>query len=377
MLFRDLLNVDLYKLCLVADNPRSPSNPVSFRNSRSQTLSERSGPSGDSSSSIKSRWSSIPPPYLVRSMDCHQELHSFSSSMSTENRKSDKIGGEISSSYPLRKPVRPTSPVVNNRKQIEAATSKIRSTLRIPVRQASPVLPRIRSTLRIPVRQASLIVNNRKGLPPMKTGAGAATSKTRTTLQIPDRRASPVVNTRKGLPPSKKGAGATASKTNMLKSTTGIPPRPTLIRQLGQKSFRLGNLIRQLSQESFRSRNLEKSCDLQNLITSELMDKSLEDIGSDDIMSINPVTTPVVEISPGVFRPLRGSKETWDAIERGFCANVDCFSCSTTLLCIYDAEFVICPVCKVISPAVTYDDSLPKSGVGLGLRSEELLQQWG
>jgi hypothetical protein len=321
ILLRYLLNVNVDELCLVADNPRSPSKPVSFRNGHSQTLSERLGASGDSSSSTKSRWSSIPPPYLVRSMDYHQERHSVCSSLTTENRKSDKIETKISSSSPLRKPVRLPSPVVNDRKHIyqpspiEAATSKTRSTLRIPVRHASPVVnsrkglppmktgaepspieaatPKTRSTLRIPVRQASPVVNNRKGLPPMKTGAGAATSKTKTTLQIPVRLASPVVNARKELPPSKKRAGETTEEVNVLKITTSIPPRPsprpTLIRQLKQKSFRLGKIIRQLSQKSFRSRNLEKSCDFQNLTTSELMDKALEDIDVTDDMSIDPV----------------------------------------------------------------------------------------
>jgi hypothetical protein len=140
---QSLLNVDVHKLRLVVDNPRSPMNPVSFQKNK-----ERCGPAR-SSSSIKNRWSSIsPPPFPVNSLDCvHQDLQGLISSSTTENQKNDKI--KIKSSLSMRIPVRLASPVVNNRKQID---------------RTSPTEENI--TLRIPVRKASPVVTDRKGLPP-------------------------------------------------------------------------------------------------------------------------------------------------------------------------------------------------------------------
>jgi hypothetical protein len=84
-----------------------------------------------------------------------------------------------------------------------------------------------------------------------------------------------------------------------------------------------------------------------------------------------------LEISPGVFAPLRGSDETWNAIERGFSSNVDCFVCSADLICIADADYVLCPECRVVGPTGAAERKLPptrgfkqphRGGVGLGLK---------
>jgi hypothetical protein len=97
-----------------------------------------------------------------------------------------------------------------------------------------------------------------------------------------------------------------------------------------------------------------------------------------------------VEIAPGFFSPFRGSKETLAAISRGHSINVDCFGCCTSLICIADAEYVLCPVCKVICPTSMADAMLERKlpakaisslsspplvagGVGLGLRAIPLL----
>jgi hypothetical protein len=95
-----------------------------------------------------------------------------------------------------------------------------------------------------------------------------------------------------------------------------------------------------------------------------------------------------VEVTPGFFSPLRGSKETLAAISRGHSTNVSCFGCDTPLVCIADAEYVICPDCKVVSPTkrTMGDRKLPPKAsfglpevplmtggvVGLGLRAEQL-----
>jgi hypothetical protein len=79
-----------------------------------------------------------------------------------------------------------------------------------------------------------------------------------------------------------------------------------------------------------------------------------------------------VEISPGVFAPLRGSEETWRAIQTGNFETVVCVCCSNRIQCIADAEYVLCPECRVVSPMVdpyriTRASGQHIRGVGLGL----------
>lgn len=58
---------------------------------------------------------------------------------------------------------------------------------------------------------------------------------------------------------------------------------------------------------------------------------------------------------------LRGTKETKEAIRVGFYVPCKCSCCSFGLFCIQDAEFVICPECRQISPIKDFFD-----GVGGG-----------
>jgi len=80
-----------------------------------------------------------------------------------------------------------------------------------------------------------------------------------------------------------------------------------------------------------------------------------------------------IEIAPGVSAPLRGSTESYEAIQQGFSVTCSCFCCATNLVCIADADYVLCPDCRVVSP-VCCDLKPPpsscprKGGVGLGLR---------
>ena len=57
-----------------------------------------------------------------------------------------------------------------------------------------------------------------------------------------------------------------------------------------------------------------------------------------------------IEVFPGVFKHLRGSKETQDAWEYGMCAQAPCMVCDAELAFIWDCEFVICPCCKAVVP---------------------------
>lgn len=77
-----------------------------------------------------------------------------------------------------------------------------------------------------------------------------------------------------------------------------------------------------------------------------------------------------VEIYPGVTERLRGAAETARAADINFVVPLQCISCTIDMLCIADAAYVICPLCRVVSPTV--DRSLnDRWGVGLGFISPE------
>jgi hypothetical protein len=100
----------------------------------------------------------------------------------------------------------------------------------------------------------------------------------------------------------------------------------------------------------------------------------------------------LIEISPGVLTPLRGSKETEDAWQNGLCKHVCCNVCDTKLACVWDCEYILCPDCRSISPVsgsglsdslpslqnsmLSFEDSqesmtgvsVQREGVGLGIR---------
>jgi hypothetical protein len=102
----------------------------------------------------------------------------------------------------------------------------------------------------------------------------------------------------------------------------------------------------------------------------------------------------LIEISPGVLKPLRGSKETEDAWQNGLCEHVSCNVCDTKLACVWDCEYVLCPDCRSVAPVsgsgltvsdsqsssqnsmCSFEDSgesmtgvsVQREGVGLGIR---------
>jgi len=82
-----------------------------------------------------------------------------------------------------------------------------------------------------------------------------------------------------------------------------------------------------------------------------------------------------IEISPGEYLRLRGADETWKAIQHDFYMPSKCSCCCTTIFCIQDANFILCPECRVVSPmpGVYYEGS-NDGGVGLGFTMEELAQ---
>jgi hypothetical protein len=84
-----------------------------------------------------------------------------------------------------------------------------------------------------------------------------------------------------------------------------------------------------------------------------------------------------IEISPGVKVSLRGSEETKQALREGRIASVSCMECNSQGYVIDDAEYMLCSVCKCISPNCNEGRKL-KFGVGLGFQNyteEDLLCQ--
>jgi hypothetical protein len=82
-------------------------------------------------------------------------------------------------------------------------------------------------------------------------------------------------------------------------------------------------------------------------------------------------TDKTITISPGVSMRLRGADETWRAIENDFYMPCECLDCKSTIFCIQDAEFVLCPECRVVSPMEDY------GGGGYGATGQQQHQTGG
>merc|ERR1712176_648859 len=81
----------------------------------------------------------------------------------------------------------------------------------------------------------------------------------------------------------------------------------------------------------------------------------------------------MIEIVPGVEKLLRGAEETSNAIDSDFIATYKCFSCESTVVCIRDAEYVICPECRVVGPN-EQGHRIERFGVGLGVLLSDVAQ---
>ena len=77
-----------------------------------------------------------------------------------------------------------------------------------------------------------------------------------------------------------------------------------------------------------------------------------------------------IQVGTEYFR-LRGADETYRAIQHDFITSILCPCCESTLLAIADADFVLCPQCRVVSPL---RESPSHGGVGLGFLLEDLTE---
>jgi hypothetical protein len=80
--------------------------------------------------------------------------------------------------------------------------------------------------------------------------------------------------------------------------------------------------------------------------------------------------TLMLEVAPGLEVKLRGSSETRRAIKNWKIIQVQCLECSVQLHCIEDAEFLLCPHCRCVSPlSMVGQVKTNANGVGLGFQS--------
>jgi hypothetical protein len=87
-----------------------------------------------------------------------------------------------------------------------------------------------------------------------------------------------------------------------------------------------------------------------------------------------PSSQPTIEISPGIRVRLRGADETLEAISNDFYLPAECICCESTIFCIQNADYVLCPDCRVVSRMEGLS-SRGMGGVGLGFKFMDLAQR--
>lgn len=155
-------------------------------------------------------------------------------------------------------------------------------------------------------------------------------------------------------------------------------------KKFGRSSLRRNSMDSSSDEESICLKRLPAHLKLYQTSASALLGRRPPERSNSACSSSSSLS---VEITPGVFAPLRGSEETMQALQTGHVAPAECMCCGLELICIADAEFVLCPECKVVSPLdldVAFNDSFEfynreeeedepatkPSGVGLGVRHE-------
>ena len=115
------------------------------------------------------------------------------------------------------------------------------------------------------------------------------------------------------------------------------------------------------------------SCDKSSAGSSSSRDGKMP---ASSATSYVAASTKLIEVFPGHKVPLRGATETWSCIENDFFTLAHCVGCSSDVCCISDADFVICPACRVVSALESGMGSSAGGvgGAGLGFTFEDLAQ---
>jgi hypothetical protein len=115
---------------------------------------------------------------------------------------------------------------------------------------------------------------------------------------------------------------------------------------------------------------------LQKLMHKSLLDdaKRQDSVPFDFSITALDNVGKTIQISSGVHVPLRGFEETRECIVRDFYLPSTCLGCSVDVCCIQDANYVLCPVCQVVSPlGRNADNDHGQGGVGLGFTFDDIL----
>jgi hypothetical protein len=124
----------------------------------------------------------------------------------------------------------------------------------------------------------------------------------------------------------------------------------------------------------------EDEIELQREALAAIEEKRQHEIHQDDLPDDVATEKGLIEVSPGVSLPLRGSKETWAALLEGRLTVTKCSCCQEELSCIDDAHLVVCCDCWVISPvdqsiggmSLDYSEAECSYSVGLGVKASEI-----
>jgi hypothetical protein len=268
-----MLGVNLAKLCLVVDNARSPTDPVSFRNKQS-----RSG--GSSSISAKSRWSSIQPCADTGNKDGSTNLQDTNCSISMVGlrggspiRRNRVLVRQLNSTKSRWSSIPLPLCVDETEKKDDSATlqdtnssSSTAELLSIPLRRTNDETSSSDVALkRIPIRQLSRDrIPKQTGKSPTRSPATKRKEKIKLSisgapLRVPVRHASPVHAT--------TSLKMTKSDIKSMTSNTGSRPHRIPIRRRSSSGEHI-----------VLSRDLAK---LEKLTTALLIDRALKVVDKD------------------------------------------------------------------------------------------------
>ena len=79
----------------------------------------------------------------------------------------------------------------------------------------------------------------------------------------------------------------------------------------------------------------------------------------------------MMEIAPGVSLRLRGAEETWQCILNDAYAPIVCSACCSDLCCIQDAAFVLCPLCRVVTPMTSNEEAANHAGAAADTKTHK------
>jgi hypothetical protein len=93
----------------------------------------------------------------------------------------------------------------------------------------------------------------------------------------------------------------------------------------------------------------------------------------------SPKNRRCIEVMPGTYMPLIGTDETKVAMKEGRMVHTCCFICNLQVVCTDEADCVLCPSCRGVSPITSSSSSSKarnnnETTVGLGLTEANYIQ---